>query len=112
MKGLMMMKNGWKSLNVLLRKKNLGSQSTKFEFGFYVGILIAIPSGLLHHILSSASFSIEAPSLHNFSSEGVRECFIPFSHTANQWDCAVHRLKISGNSIFNSVQIVRRFFLP
>ena len=73
-------------------------------------------SGLLRHILSSViSSRIEAPSLFISPSTGVRARFIPCACCAvTQRDShgTLHRLKISGISDSNSVQIVQRFFSP
>ena len=91
----------------------LNSKKTNSPDFVFLGILLAIPSGRLHHTFYLPLPSPSRPLLSaNFSSTGVRERFISCFRDANHRDCVVHRLKITGNSISNSVQIVQRFFPP
>ncbi len=70
-----------------------------------VGILIANPSGLLFHILSTAIFPRGMPALNLFSSASVMGRFISCCMAAFSRVCSEQRLKISGNSSPSSVQI-------
>ena len=72
----------------------------------FVGILNAMPSGLLFHSLSCTIFSCETPSLLFFASAGVRGRSISVSLAVFLSVCSKHGSKTSGNSCASSFHIV------
>ncbi len=58
-------------------------------------LFTGIPSGLLLHCIFAGDLLPWVLFSLDFSSTGVRECFISYSYVATQRDCADHRLKIS-----------------
>ncbi len=110
----------WASAPFLARLKywsvtqlmRLNSRMTSSHALVSVGILMANPSGLLFHSLSSKIFSVRVPALCFLSFASAKErCLscsvVPFSRV-----CIEQKLKTFGNSSSRSFHIVFRFFPP